>query len=159
VKNMKKLSKRIGIALGLLLIVGGVAYAAFTFTYSVSSNNSVTSASAGLEITASQIDMDALVAGGSTPGSAMTVKNVGAYAGNVSYKITFSNGLLCPDLTLAISGDRTAQFSPIANGVVSLGSIAPGETLNLVQTVSLSANSTKYDDECEWSTQAIFSDQ
>lgn len=154
----KKIIKKISLALGLLVVSTGVAFAAFSLTQTVSAGNTVTAASTALQITAAPINVSGLVVGGSTSPSTLTIKNISANNGNVALNLASVAGPVCPDLTLTVGGDATGSFSPIANASsVSLGALAPGATLNLTQVVSLSSSSAHLGQQCIWTETATFS--
>lgn len=150
---LKGISKKIAIALGLLLGSAGIAFAAFALTFNVSSNT-VTAASAGLTITSQPLNFTGLTAGATSAPANLQIKNTGSYAGTVSLKITGATGTLCNDLSLHIDGDKTGDVDPIANGTVSLGVLNPGQTWNLTRTVSMDATSTQLSSSCSFTEQA-----
>lgn len=154
---IKGIFRKVTIALGFLTVVGGVAFAAFTITQNVSVGNTVQAAGVSLQITSTPINLNGLTVGGSTTPNVLTIKNTGAYTGNVKLNITGVTGSLCSDLTFTVGGDATGSLNPIANGSIDLGNLAPGATLNLTQVVSLSASSTKFGQSCGWSETATLS--
>lgn len=156
---MKGLIKKTGIVLGMFLVTAGVAFAAFTLTYNVSSGNTVKAASAALKVTSSVINTEGLTAGSSTAPVALKIENIGSYTGTVKLNVTGTTGSLCNDLTLAIGGDLEKSFNPIANGSVVLGELEPGEVFNLTQSVSMKAGSAQFGQTCMWNTTATFTDQ
>lgn len=154
---LNKLTKKLAIIAGLFAGSAGIALAAFLITQTVSVNNTVTAASAGLTITSTPINLTGLVAGGSTAPNALTIKNTGSYAGTVKLNIVGKTGTLCSDISLAVAGDATGTFDPVANTSVDLGTLAPGATLNLTQVVSMKASSTQMGSNCTWNETATLS--
>lgn len=154
---MKSIIKKTAIVLGLMVVSGGLAFAAFSLTVQGSTGNTVTSASPGLQVTSTPISTTGLSAGGSTTPNVLTIKNTGNVGGQVSLNLTSKFGTLCTDLSLAIAGDATGTMSPIANGSVVLGTLNPGATMNLTQVVSMSSTSTATNQTCQWSETATIS--
>ena len=133
---IKGIIKKAVVVSSLMVVAGGIAFAAFSITQTASNGNKVTSASAGLLVTSSPFNLEGLLQGGSTPNNPLTIKNTGVYAGDVKLNIANPGGGLCPDLTLTVSGDASGS-TPIAVGSMDLGNLAPGATLNLVQVVTM----------------------
>lgn len=157
---IKKIIKKLGIggSIGIgSLLVAGVAFATFLVTQNVSTGNTVTSASAGLTITNTPINTAGLQPGGSTPNNTLVIKNTGNIAGDVKLNIVNATGTICSQMSLAVTGDTTGSFNPIANGSIDLGNLNPGSSLNLIQVVSLSSSSTSQGFSCTWNETATIS--
>lgn len=160
-RMFKKLINKLGIG-GVIatsgLLVAGAAFAAILITQTVSTGNSVTAGSNALQITASPISIAGLLPGGTTAPSALTIKNISPSNGDVTLNFTSVSGLLCPDLTLSVSGDVTGSVTPISNsGTINLGTVAAGATITLSQTVSRATPPTNLGPSCQWTETATFS--
>ena len=149
-RKLKKLFTKIGFTLGAFLLMAGVTYAAFSLTFSASAGNKVTAASANLQVTSGTVNAENLLPGASAPATALTIKNTGSLVGTVTLNVTGPSGTLCPDLKIDVTGDATGSFDPIAAGSISLGTLNPGATLNLSQTVTRKASSTSMGNTCNW---------
>lgn len=141
----------------LLLLLTGAAYAAFSMTFLASNANKVTAASANLKVTSGVVNADKVLPGASASPIPIVIENTGSLPGDVTLNVTSASGSLCTELAIAITGDATANFDPIANGSVVLGNLAPGATMNLSQVVSRKATGTQLGSTCQWNETVTFS--
>lgn len=152
---MKRL-KKVGIFLGGLFGIAGVAFATFLVTQTISTGNTVTAESASLSVVSTPFSISSLALGGSTSPNALTITNTGSASGDVKVNIINPTGTNCKYMSLVITG--TASGTAILNAATSidLGNLAAGAIDTLNQVVNLSDNGS-LGGTCSWDETATLS--
>ena len=134
-----------------MVVSVGIAYAAFLYTVPIT-GNTVSAASADLEVTATKITGVEFIPGQSTSEETIVITNK-ASKGNLTFVVSNKIGNLCADVTLVVKKGATELYNGTVKdaGMIAVdNSFNKNATITLTQKATLSLSTVLSGESCTW---------